>query len=466
MLFFSSRFVQINLISHFVSHFFTPLAYQQWDARESLREVKMMLGNHLLELNAIVVGGSKQTLDYAKSLFLDSIELISEQFNCIDSVTPNEDVKMREMMRRGLVLLRGRAETNTGIALLEEGKYQRQMQQSRAIGNGIRGKGNATKTLLEAAKHLQKAIDDASLLQEQIVSSPPISRSEAEQKLLFEAQSLHVLALCRYGDVLWFLGRKKDAVSKFELAASINDDEAEVRVAMSSAAGREFCLDILCERYFATIALIEHASSAAEKVPISGASSSNDGRDQVIDLVYRGYDLASSISDKIFRLTEDVNSHLSFQDACEERDILSRDSLTEARIDIKKWWEGRKTAASLPNVENRQPDRAALHREFLSRSRIPSRPPTATITVAGSVRRSRGNDKRSQTASQNSNGASSQRLPPKETPNMTTTSPSSVTYRKWGDELLPNRGKDGLFPYPACAPELLPDMQAYVGDNL
>ena len=139
MLFFSSRFVQINLISHFLSHSIsTPLAYQQWDARESLREVKMMLGNDLLELNAIVVGGSKQTLDYAKSLFLDSIELISEQFNCIDSVTPYEDVKMREMMRRGLVLLRGRAETNTGIALLEEAKYQRQMQQSRAIGDGIR----------------------------------------------------------------------------------------------------------------------------------------------------------------------------------------------------------------------------------------------------------------------------------------------------------------------------------------
>ena len=266
--------------------------------------------------------------------------------------------------------------------------------------------------------------------------------------------------------MLWFLGRKKDAVSKFELAASINDDEAEVRVAMSSAAGREFFLDILCERYFATIALIEHASSTAEKVPISGASSSNDGRDQVIDLVYRAYDLASSISDKIFRLTEDVNSHLSFQDVCEERDILSRDSLTEARIDIKLWWEGRKTAASLPNVENRQPDRAALHREFLSRSRMPSRPPTATITVAGSARRSRANDKRSQTTSQNSNGAFSRRLPPKQTPNMTTTSPSSVTYRKWGDELLPNRGKDGLFPYPACAPELPPDMQGYVGDNL
>ena len=424
-----------------------------------------MLGNDLLELNAIVVGGSKQTLDYAKSLFLDSIGLISEQFKCIDSVTSNEDEKMREMMRRGLMLLRGRAETNTGIALLEEAKHQKQMQQSRAIGDGIRGKGNATKTLLEATKHLQKALDDACLLKDQIVSSPPSSRSEAEQKLLFEAQSLHILALCRYGDVLWLLGRKKDAVSKFELAASINDDEAEVRAAMSSATGREFCLDILCERYFATIALIEHASGAAEKVPISGVSS-NDGKDQAIDLVYRGYDFASSISDKICSLTEDANSHLSFRDVCEERDILSRDSLTEAKIDVKKWWEGRKTAASLPNVGDCQPDRAALHREFLSRSRMPSRPPTATITVAGSARRTRANDKRSQNTSQNNSVASSRRLPPKQTPNTTTPSPSSVTYRKWGDELLPDRGKDGLFPYPACAPELPPDMQGYVVDNL
>lgn len=428
--------------------------------------MKMMLGNDLLELNAIVVGGSKQTLDYAKSLFLDSIELISEQFKCIDSVTSNEDEKMRETMRRGLVLLRGRAKTNTGITLLEEAKYQRQMQQSRAIGDGIRGKSNATKALLEATKYLQKAIDDASLLKEQIVSSPPSSRSESEQKLLFEAQSLHILALCRFGDVLWFLGRKKDSVSKFELAASINDDEAEVRVAMSSATGREFCLDILCERYFATIALIEHASSAAEKVPISGASSSNDDKDQVIDLVYRGYDLALSISNKICRLTDDANSHVSFQDVCEERDVLSRDSLTEAKSDVKKWWEGRKTAASLPNVGDRQPDRASLHREFLSRSRMPTRPPTATITVAGSARRSRANDKRSQNTFQNGNGASSRRLPPKQTPNIPTTSPSSVAYRKWGDELLPNRGKDGLFPYPACAPELPPDMQGYVGDDL
>ena len=427
----------------------------------------MMLGNDLLELNAIVVGGSKQTLDYAKSLFLDSIELISEQFKCIEAVTSKEDVKMREMMHRGLVLLRGRAETNTGIALLEEAKHQRQIQQSRAIGDGIRGKGNTTKVLLEATKHLQKAVDDASMLKRQIVSSPPSSRSEAEQKFLFEAQSLHILALCRYGDVLWFLGRKKDAVSKFESAASFNYDEAEARAAISSAAGREFCLDILCERYFATIALIDHASSAAEKVPI-GDSSSSDGKDQVIDLVYRGYDIAASISGKICRLTEDANSHFSFQDVSEERDILSRDSLTEAKIEVKKWWEGRKTAASLPNVEGHQPDRAALHREFLSRSRMPSRPPTATITVAGTARRTKPNDKRSQNASQSSNGASSRRFPSKQTPNtgITTTSPSSVTYRKWGDELLPNAGKDGLFPYPACAPELPPDMQRHIDDNL
>ena len=426
----------------------------------------MMLGNDLLELNAIIVGGSKQTVDFAKSLFLDSIELISEQFKCIEAVTSNEDENTRKSMQRGLVLLHGRAETNAGIALLEEGKLQRQMQQSRTIGDGIRAKGNATKTLLEAAKHLQKAVNDASLLKEQIASIPPSSRSEAEQKLMFEALSLHVLALCRHGDVLWFLGRRKDAAEKFELATAFYDDEAEIRVAASSVTRLEMCIELLCERYFASTALIDHASSAAEKVPMGGGSSSKDGKDQIIDLVFRGYDLAASISDKIRLVIESDVSQLSFKDVCEERDILSKESLAEAKVDIKKWWESRKTAASLPNVGDRPPDRAALHREFLSRSRMPSRPPTATITVAGSARAPRANDKRSQNASQNGNKASSRRLALKQGPASTTTiSPSSVAYRKWGDQLLPNRGEGGFFPYPACAPELPVDMQSHVEDN-
>lgn len=428
-----------------------------------------MLGNDLLELNAIIVGGSKQTLDYAKSLFLDSIELISEQFKCIEVVTSNEDENTRKLMQRGLVLLRGRAETNAGIALLEGGKLQRQMQQSRSIGDGIRAKGNATKTLLEAAKHLQQAVNDASLLKEQIASIPPSSRSEAEQKLLFEALSLHVLALCRHGDVLWFLGRRKDAAEKFELAATLDDDEAEIRVAAPSATGLEMCIELLCERYFTSTALIDHASSAAEKVPMGGGSSTKDGKDQIIDLVLRGYDLAASISDKIRRVIESDASHLSLKDVCEERGILGKKSLAEAKVDVKKWWDGRKTAASLPNVDDRPLDRAALHREFLACSRMPSRPPTATITVAGSARASRANDKRSQNASQNGNKGSSRRLALKQGPASTTTrnptSPSSVAYRKWGDQLLPNRGKGGFFLYPACAPELPVDMQSHVEDN-
>jgi len=421
----------------------------------------MMLGNDLLELNAIVVGGSKQTVDYAKSLFLDSIELISEQFKCIEAVTSNEDVKMRETMRRGLVLLRGRAETNAGISLLEEAKLQRQMQQSRAIGDGM-GKGHVTKVLLGAAKHLQKAVDDASSLKERIISRPPSLRSEAERKILFEADSLKILALCRHGDVLWFLGRRKDAAAKFEMAASCDDTEAEVCVAMSSGGGSEQCIDILCEKYFATVALIEHASSAAEKIPMSSTSSSND----IIGLVIRGYDLAASISHKICRLTEATNSHLYYKDVCEEHGILSSESLTEARSDVKKWWEDRKTATSLPNVGDRQPDRA---REFLLRSRMPSLPPTAIITVAASAARSKANDKHNQRKSQSNNRKSSRKMPLQHTPpdiTSTTTSPSSVAYRKWGDELLPNSRTDGLFPYPACAPELPPDMHVLVEKNL
>jgi hypothetical protein len=266
--------------------------------------------------------------------------------------------------------------------------------------------------------------------------------------------------------VLWFLGRRKDAAEKFELAATFDDDEAEIRVAASSVTGLEMSIELLCERYFTSTALIDHASSAAEKVPMGGGSSSKDGKDQIIDLVFRGYDLAASISDKIRLVIESDVSHLSFKDVCEERDILSKESLAEAKVDVKKWWDGRKTAASLPNVDDRPPDRAALHREFLARSRMPSRPPTATITVAGSARASRANDKRSRNASENGNKASSRRLALKQGPaSTTTTSPSSVAYRKWGDQLLPNRGEGGFFPYPACAPELPVDMQSRVEDN-
>mmetsp|Transcript_16006 Transcript_16006/g.34818 ORF Transcript_16006/g.34818 Transcript_16006/m.34818 type:complete len:995 (-) Transcript_16006:215-3199(-) len=444
-----------------------------WDARESLREIKMTLGICLLELHFAHRGrSSRTTLLFAESLFSDASDLVSHQFNDLEAATIAEDVSTRHLMRQGLFLLRGRAETNRGIVLIELAKFEEGVE---SIMNGK--KANKANTLLKSIQHLRKAVDDARSLRAKAalsVSSDSACNSEiskADQHLC-DARVLETLATRRHGEALWLLGQWKNGAQKFEEAAGFEHDEEEMSSAASSATQLETYLAFLVERYYAATSLVDHAAAALEKVPFGKASSTGE---DVKSMAIKGYNFAESISGIVFNLTEHQVCSYNFEEIKEERDLLSKDELLNAKADFEKWWEEKKsTASSTTNDRSRMNSRLRLSstgvdREYLTRSRLPSHPPTTRVTVSATGGKV-GSSNRSSKSSNATRGPSRVLAPPNSAlksssgstagqdrfqgmsnlcgDSASAHSETQIAYRKWGDALLPQ------IKYPACAPEL------------
>jgi hypothetical protein len=112
-----------------------------WDAREHLRKETMQLGNDLLVLPKI------QHVGEAKACFYEAVDLVQEQEIAHKQIVndTNDDTEGAWLIQRNLLLLKGRAHANCGIALLELSLFANVPDATRA-----KHRADAAKTLLDA----------------------------------------------------------------------------------------------------------------------------------------------------------------------------------------------------------------------------------------------------------------------------------------------------------------------------
>ena len=461
---------------------------------------------------------SSSPLYDAERMFRDSVALVADQFAVHKVANRDETPETKEAIFRSLLLLRGRAETNVAITLIELATAVRSLPKAIAGDSGAAAaRSDPSSALLsEAAALLERTVDGAMRSRSpppvlsSSSSSTPCRRDDDNAKRggamtttaehLVLARELEVLAARRRGDALWLLGRRDEGLRVQEGAAMSALVDPVGNGPSPAAETIRDKINLLVEGYYAATSLINHATTAVENVPLARLRAPSKGKarkeDGLIEAARRGFAHAAQISDKISHLTNLSTSPLTFQEICDSCDVESTADLAASARDLAEWWRERKSAGSSGNDGRRfrslLPPTPILRRGFLAsdgtkpssgggppaRIVLPDGGPTRGISKRGRVGRNGGAQGQAPSSRENAdtdgpfNAVSSSAFNGSNCGVLFTTR-KHKTFRKWGDELLPQAEVGGgmlaRFPYPACAPELphrIPAIKGFVPPSI
>jgi len=300
-----------------------------WDAREDLRGSMMHLGNHLLSLYSLTSARRRRRhrqlqpqhdqhpssklqpiplhLKEAETLFRKSVELVKEQEEShkqaaavITGCSNEKDKEEIKTIQRTLLLLRGRALTNVGIALFEKAKFllegfattslpsassKKRHYFSKSSNNKEEEKeeGNSDISKIQSLLHqsismVKSAEECARAMRGQAIVTAHNNEKQkatAAQMDTILANQLETLALRWHGKALWYLGKWKDAAAIFQKAFSISslgEDGKEKDMITTTTATTttnddemiEPKIQLLIEKYYAAIDLVDTTIDAIE----------------------------------------------------------------------------------------------------------------------------------------------------------------------------------------------------------
>lgn len=244
-----------------------------WDVRDSLREEAMQLGNDLLLLHSC--DRSIQHLKDARSCFKEALQLVEQQeaaHSFVSKQYKDEDGFL--CRQRNLQLLKGRAQTNCGIAALELSLAPKSPSIMRKKWRG------------DASKELKSAIQSAKALytKSMLHRDQGGSASETIQNIIDAAQ-LESLASRSLGAVLWHDNKQSKAVECFNDAS-----HAYHKIEFLSKDGGsqrngvlELYLDTLSECYSSCCKLYDLSASKIDE--LSMAVSKPDSKNNLQELL-------------------------------------------------------------------------------------------------------------------------------------------------------------------------------------
>ena len=428
-------------------------ALEIWDVREHLRKETMQLGNDLLALQGL------QNLIDAKDCFVEAMELVQQQeaaHKVIVQGTGDMTDEVR-LIRRNLLLLKGRAQTNFGIALLELSLVAKAPSVTRK-----KDRAAAAISLTQARRCAQK-------LQDLAADDWRRGASPSEAALdIVDAVQLEVLAWRSYGSIMWHDGKETDSVRAFEDAASAHT-KIDKSIMVFVDKGGEFLehyLDILMECYFSLTSLFDLAAAKLEQLPIAGsplpvvASSNKQKGEFLLSTTSNAVEEAKPIIAMIEKFTQ---NRQGFDHYLDENGVLTEEGMNAALDDVRQIWQERVDGASVSRKSLNLPKKvdSDLRRSHLGMglflSRNGNRPTRRFVADSDTARRSK--HKRHGAADGDFRYAPASRQEDVNQP--------SVLFMKWGDELLSlnqTSAAGGLthgLPYPACAPPLPPAMRSF-----
>ena len=418
-----------------------------WDAREHVRRETMQLGNDLLALQ------STHHLIDAKASFKEAVELVSQQEAAHKLIVKdtNDDTEGAWLIRRNLLLLKGRAQTNHGIALLDLSLVAKAPFATRKRHRA------------EAANELVQAQQCAQRLQTRAAADKKRGASASETALdTIDATQLEAHASRSYGSVLWHDGKQADAVKAFADAASTYR-KIDKSVMLYVDKGADFLfqyLTNLVECYSASTTLFDLAATKIERLQTAGPES------DTLDTKQKGKDLLNIASNAVGRakpivaLVEKLAEKQSgFDYFLADNGMLKVDDIDEALDDLRQRWKERSegnTIVGKPLASSKQESK--LPRNDLGIGMLTSsrgNGPTRGFVVADNIAARRSRNKRGTATDRDFDYS-----PPVHDDEAT--AKPTISYMKWGDELLPQTATStggepaSRLQYPACAPPLPP----------
>ena len=414
----------------------------------------MTLGNNLLSLCAVDEDNDSKdkNLAEARRCFREARDLVKKQEEVHQMIYGHTDDASEEAcsIRRKLLLLRGRAHVNLGIALVKLSL----MKHTEIAREGLE---KEAVTELESAESCAIAIRARAETDEVNGGSP----SEIALDKL-DADQLDSLANRWLGNALWNQRRHKEAVVAFEKGSRF------FVASKDNVSGDEMLeaeLELGVECFYGCASLADLALNALEKLQI-GLQGDPKWKncvlrgEELFSMAKRAYKWASLISTNL----QKVAGHKS--DFVRENGILTSQEIEKSTEEMTSWWEQKKKSSVVlcqkDGVVNSK-SCSARNDLFSSIPSWPNNSPVKRFTMNESSSR-----RTPQQRAQGESGSTRSRRTGASGIGGNGNKPSNanVRYRKWGDALLPHVKTDSgnnipPMGYPACAPELPPGFKPY-----
>ena len=450
-----------------------------WDARECLREAYMALGNDLLWSVPKSAEKYEQALDH----FGNAGDLVDDQQaahqTLVQSTNDNATLESR-FIQRNLLLLRGQAHVNRGIALVEWS----QLSPTKPI--------LIRKLISQAIQELSKAVHYAKDMRRQAKvdqqQHPPYHGNNNNNDWvdiivdIFKADQLESLASRWMGVALW-PSQPTEAVETLDHAASFFFSHPPEDLIRNHEVLLYSLLQVGWECSLAGTTVADLACTDLET--LSGPKQTKDMNshekgDALVGLIRKALERNARIADVFENLKSKVPSLASIVEAFqEENDLLSGKDFRDSFQEIQTWWSQIKSKAvfaTRPSSSEAVPP--LLRNDLFADHGLASNLPVTRRFIVSDGARKRNRQTKQSTSSQfhwkaTSHFSDAVRALDDDDDddhhhhhNSTTT---TRQYRKWGDELLPQQVtvnpetgetiSKPLLPYPSVAPEMPPEIR-------
>jgi len=240
--------------------------------------------------------------------------------------------------RRNLLLLRGRAQVNTGIATVEQAMHcYSDRDQARQV------------QLKLACKELDAAVVSSKAMQSQSVEDGSNGCSPSETTLdVFCAQQLESLSHRWKATALWHLYQRDDAFHSFSEAASVFQSPASFTVTSTDPEVLDVALECRAECYHAWRTLADLASRSLERGTVKLIRESPSFYDKIHGFVTTAMTNAADASKVIETELRGIPD--KYTQVCNQHGVLEASELLQSLKEYQAWWKRRKEAASRPIV--------------------------------------------------------------------------------------------------------------------
>ena len=491
-----------------------------WDARECLRQAYMAVGNDLLwsstSTSSSNLSGSSQSstrLEEALKYFGHASKLVQEQQESqVQQGRGTNDLSTIESryVQRNLLLLRGQADVNRGIVLVE---WSQLKETKLAATNKYHNQ--AKQELQSAQNHAIDMRRHAKQDQEQFGKSSVVDWIDCMVDIL-KADQLESLTSRWMGVTLWHSyqrtvrqsnpqhacqKQKTDAVVAFDRASNFFFTHQFQSTKLQQHPNLlQSLLDVGAECIYGCSMLADLACSDMEQLGVRKGPNSIDlstehsKGDELLTIVQNALQKQAGICDALEAIKSKgqlLASAVSiFQ---EENEIPNGEGIRQSLLDIETWWSTTKSQQLkarelLSSTAAASTTRTSVDHHFLrgdlfahgesTASNNSQRPTRRFVVIEGGMNRSKKRKKWDATGQSNDAryrrpGGPDDALHALDFDNDEDENNNNgnqkpiVRYRKWGDELLPqvviNEETGEMGPklvYPAVAPEMPPDIRA------
>lgn len=425
-------------------------------------------------------------LQKAQSKFHYAMDIIKEQNEAHHNTMTS--IHSRAVLKRNLLLLEGRALSNLAITLIEQAELKKKLlSEPPILTNPQQTPINSTESISDllqrAIRYLERAEDCSRSLFAQITISHSQNENsytkedvEVDKMECFELEYL----VCRWLAIaLWGMKKYNKAIEMLQKKASVernvsNHVEDNNNSLLSS-------IHILVERYICAVLIIDLVSSTPD---MRKKDVKTEG--EIVSICCKCFRLAATLSESIVEKTNKSRNDLSMSEIRQKYDIEESQNLLREAQEMEETWKERKERGvknrsknlNNPLIEGKWASADFFlpkRNELVGNNPVATGPPARQInssftnlrrhhlegnlnhTASSMIQREIYNNNRNRGKIEGDFSTFSSEMGSSELSSSNHVI-SQITYRKWGDQLLPEaEGKDResnmSTTYPSCAPE-------------